>query len=87
MNVDAAFTWIWKSKCTMQWKVFLWLLLADRLNTRNMLRRRHYRITDDDYSFLLCNIMIHLRNAYCISSFATIQCLMPEHAWDLLASV
>ena len=39
----------------MQQKVFLWLLLADRLNTRNMLRRRHFRIHNDNYACLLCN--------------------------------
>lgn len=38
----------------MQWKMFLWLLLADRLNTRNMLRRRQYKLDNDDYSCLLC---------------------------------
>lgn len=38
IQVDDAFSWIWKSKCTKKWKVFAWLLLADRLNTRNMLR-------------------------------------------------
>ena len=52
--VDAAFGWIWKTKCTMQWKVFVSLLLADRLNTRNMLRSRHYKIQNDDYTCLLC---------------------------------
>lgn len=55
VQVDEAFGWIWKTKCTMQWKVFLWLLLADRLNTRNMLRRRHYRVNNDDYNCLLCH--------------------------------
>jgi hypothetical protein len=55
MQVDTAFTWIWSSCCTMQWKVFLWLILADHLNTRNMLRRRHYKIANDDYGCLFCN--------------------------------
>lgn len=42
IEVHEAFKWIWKSKCTMKLKVFSWLLLVDRLNTKNMLRRRHY---------------------------------------------
>ena len=54
VQVDDVFKWIWESKCTMQWKVFLWLLLSERLNTRNMLKRRHYRIQNDDYTCLLC---------------------------------
>jgi len=41
------FGWLWKSKCTMKLKVFAWLLLNDRLNTRNMLKRQNYNIGDD----------------------------------------
>lgn len=42
VDCDEAFKWIWRSKCTMKLKVFAWLLLSDRLNTKNMLRRWHY---------------------------------------------
>ena len=49
-----AFLWLWKSKSTPKLKFFCWLLLADRLNTRNMLRRRHFNI-GNNYSCLLCN--------------------------------
>ena len=35
---------LWKSKCTPRLKFFSWLLFVDRLNTRNMLLRRHYNI-------------------------------------------
>ena len=54
MEADDAFTWIWKSKCTNKWKFFAWLLFTDRLNTRNMLRRRHYKLEGDVYTCLLC---------------------------------
>lgn len=54
MQVDDAFKWIWKTKCTMKWKFFAWLLLADRLNTRNMLRRRNCTLQDNTYGCLLC---------------------------------
>ena len=33
--------WIWKAKCVTRIKLFSWLLLNDKLNTRNMLRRRN----------------------------------------------
>jgi hypothetical protein len=33
--------WIWKSKCTSKHKFFAWLILHDRINTKDMLRRRH----------------------------------------------
>ncbi|WVZ51719.1 hypothetical protein U9M48_002834, partial [Paspalum notatum var. saurae] len=35
-----AFKWLWKSCCLKKHKVFFWLLLKDRLNTRNLLRRK-----------------------------------------------
>lgn len=42
VECDDSFKWIWKSRCTMKLKVFAWLLLLERLNTKNMLHRRHY---------------------------------------------
>lgn len=48
------FKWIWKSKITMKVKVFAWLLLRDRLNTRNMLNRRNF-MTGDDLKCVLCD--------------------------------
>lgn len=39
-----SYVWIWGSKCTMKQKVFAWLLISDRLNTKNMLKRRHITI-------------------------------------------
>ena len=38
IQAHESFGWIWKSKSTMKIKVFGWLLLSDRLNTRNMLK-------------------------------------------------
>jgi hypothetical protein len=35
------FGWIWKSSCQPKHKFFFWLLLHDRLNTRNLLRRKN----------------------------------------------
>ena len=39
--VHPLFHAIWKSKCQMKHKVFFWLLLRDRLSTRDLLRRRN----------------------------------------------
>jgi hypothetical protein len=38
----------------MKWKVFAWLLLVDRLNTRNMLNRRQFAVMNNDFTCLLC---------------------------------
>lgn len=46
--VHEAYKWIWKSKCVMKLKVFAWLLLSDILNTKNMLRPRHYIVGPPD---------------------------------------
>ena len=48
-----SYKWLWKSSATMKIKVFGWLLLSDRLNTRNKLKRRHYNI-GDNYGCILC---------------------------------
>lgn len=41
INAPRTYKWIWKSKCVVKQKVFIWLLLMDRLNTKDMLKRRH----------------------------------------------
>jgi hypothetical protein len=48
------FSWIWKSKLWSKLKVFSWLLLSDRLNTRNMLKRRHFNI-GSNFNCPLCS--------------------------------
>ena len=46
-------SWIWKSKCMSKHKFFAWLILHDRINTKDMLIRRHWHVTDDN-SCVLC---------------------------------
>ena len=33
--------WIWKSCCILKTKVFAWLVIMDRINTKDMILRRH----------------------------------------------
>ena len=40
---------IWKSKCTPRLKFFAWLIFVDRLNTRNMLARRHFNVQPNTF--------------------------------------
>lgn len=51
--ISPVFKWMWKSCCRGRHKFFFWLLLRDRLNTRNILRRK--RRVLDDYSCALCS--------------------------------
>jgi len=48
-----AVIWIWKSKCISKINFFAWLVLNDRLNTRNMLRRRR-KYLEEGYNCALC---------------------------------
>jgi len=49
----AAFNWIWKSKCTPKVKFFCWLLFSDRLNTRNLLKRKNM-LLQSGYRCIMC---------------------------------
>ena len=57
LGIDPIFKWIWKCSCALKIKVFGWLLLMDRLNTRDMMQRRHWHIQDD--TCVLCQSSIH----------------------------
>lgn len=47
-----AFLWLWKSKCQMKHKVFFWLVLMVKVNTRGTLRRRNMIL--DSYTCEMC---------------------------------
>ena len=42
-QVHPSFRWLWASSYQNKHKVFFWLLLKDRLNIQNLLRRKHWR--------------------------------------------
>lgn len=44
LQPEQPLTLIWKSKCVMKLKVFLWLLLMNRLNTKEMLQKKNCNI-------------------------------------------
>lgn len=41
LSPPVTFGWIWGSKLNMKIKVFAWLLFMDRVNTRDLLDRKH----------------------------------------------
>jgi hypothetical protein len=68
------FSWLWSYKCQPKLKVFFWLLLHGKLNTRDRLRRRNMKLesyTCDNWIlqrdetmyhlFLRCSFAINLR--------------------------
>jgi hypothetical protein len=44
MESHSIFKVIWKCRCTPRIKFFAWLILVDRLNTKDMLQRRHLNV-------------------------------------------
>ena len=47
LETHAPSCWLWKSRCQSKHKFFAWLLLHDRINTKDMLLRRHWNVTDN----------------------------------------
>lgn len=52
-SADPIFKWIWKSSCEPKHKVFFWLLVQDRLSTRNLFRRN---MNLPSHVCVLCNL-------------------------------
>jgi hypothetical protein len=53
IKTPSVYKWLWKSCCMMRHKMFAWLVLSDRVNTRDLLQRRHWHVTDDTH-YELC---------------------------------
>lgn len=51
--VSPLFKWLWSSSNPGKQKFFFWLLLRDRLNTRNLLRRKNRNL--NAFTCVLCN--------------------------------
>ena len=45
-EIDPAFKWLWKSSCQPKHKVFFWLLLKDRLSTKEHSKKKAYGSRD-----------------------------------------
>jgi hypothetical protein len=76
-TVHPAFCWLWKSAAQNKHKVFFWLLLHDRLSTRNMLRRKNMALPS--FECVLCSLHVEetLEHLFLECSFA-------QTAWGLL---
>jgi hypothetical protein len=78
-EVQPHFGWIWNSSCQSKHKFFFWLLLHDRLNTRNLLKRKkmilpsydcvqincHQQEEDITHLFWKCNFSQNCWNYIC----------------------
>lgn len=76
-QVHPAFSWLWKSCSQNKRKVFFWLLMWDRLSTRNLLRRKNMFL--EDYNCVVCSLCTEetLLHLFVNSPFA-------EQCWNTL---
>ena len=75
--VPQQFNWIWNSSCQPKHKVFFWRLLHDRLNTRNLLRRKSFHLDNYNYAVNNCQQEETLQHLFWTCPFAA-QC------WDII---
>jgi hypothetical protein len=47
------FKWLWKSSCRLRHTFFFWLLLHDRVNTRNLLKRKSFSL--ESHTCVFCH--------------------------------
>ncbi|KAG8062309.1 hypothetical protein GUJ93_ZPchr0003g17029 [Zizania palustris] len=55
-TIHSTYRWLWACRCSNKLKVFFWLLLKDRLNTRNILRRKKVPLPRQEYDCPMCAI-------------------------------
>lgn len=79
-QVRPAFSWLWKSCCQNKRKFFFWLLLKDRLSTRELLRRKGMAL--DDYNCVLCTQALEESLVHLI-----LDCLFSRSCWATLGLV
>jgi hypothetical protein len=75
--VPQHFKWIWKSSCQARHNFFFWLLLHDRLNTRNLLGRKNFSIQSYSCATLNCSHEETLHHLFVTCPFASA-------CWDVI---
>jgi len=76
-DVHQAFHWIWRSSCQAKHKVFFWLVLRDRLSTRELLKRKKMQLPD--YTCVLCNSSIEETLTHLL-----LECNFAQQCWAIL---
>jgi hypothetical protein len=79
-TVHPVFRWIWKSSCQHKHKVFFWLLVQDRLSTRNILRRKNMFLPS--YNCVLCEEAIEETVDHLF-----LHCELAKECWSLVGLV
>jgi hypothetical protein len=76
---DIALNAIWKSRTLPKLKVFLWLLMMDRLNTRDFILRKHWHLDSGPDCLLCSGAVLETRDHLFFS------CDFAQHCWEFLS--
>ena len=76
-EIDSAFSWLWKSYYQPKHKVFFWLLIKDRLSTRNLLTRRNMEL--ESYNCQLCCLAVEES-----SDHLFLDCPFARQCWGII---
>jgi hypothetical protein len=76
-QIHNIYKWLWKGLCQPKHKIFFWLLISDRLSTRNILRRKQMHLPS--YNCVLC-----LNGHEETRSHLFLQCSFAKECWQLI---
>jgi hypothetical protein len=71
---DAGLNEIWNSKALPKLKVFSWLLMIDRLNTKDLMLRKHWHIESGPECVLCQQVIMEDRDHLFFECFFAVQC-------------
>lgn len=75
--VHPGFTWLWRCSVQHKHKTFFWLLMKDRLSTRNLLKRRNMELPSYDCVLYTASNEESLHHLF-------LQCPFAQQCWQLI---
>lgn len=81
------FIWLWKSFCLSKQKFFFWLLLKDRLNTKDLLTRKQFPLSDRNCTLCSDHILEDSKHLFFGCSFSERCWLEVGFDWNFSLSV
>jgi hypothetical protein len=79
-EVHPIYNWLWKAKCQMKHKVFFWLLIKDRLSTRDLLSRKNMNLSD-----VICDLCILQKRESMPHLF--LRCNFAKACWQMIGAM
>lgn len=77
IDIHPVYKWIWKSRAQPKHRVFFWLLFKDRLNTKNILRRKKMDL--NSYHCALCSFLAEENTQHLF-----LNCDFARMCWDVI---